>query len=171
VNCRATTALAPSPTCALEDVAPGAATLGKPVVAFTPFIIGATDYGRMVRAQIPHVPVMRDVERTLRVMRALADAGTRRIASGPPAAAADHALARSWRARAATLAGPSALNEVESKALLRAYGIPIPQERLVKTAEGGGGRELLLSCSSAPAAIRTRAMPAWSGSTTATTRQ
>ncbi len=31
-----------------------------------------TEYGRMVRAQIPSVPVMRDLERTLRVVRALA---------------------------------------------------------------------------------------------------
>ncbi|MEA2938286.1 MAG: hypothetical protein QOC56_1790 [Alphaproteobacteria bacterium] len=119
----------------LETAARRAAALGKSVATFTPFVTGATDYGRRVRAQISHVPMMRDIERTLRVIRALADTGTRPIHSGtfyaPPA---DTDLARQWRARAATLAGPTALNEIESKTLLRAYGIPAAPEFLVKTA-------------------------------------
>src|SRR5262245_22409226 len=49
---------------ALAGASSRAATLGKAVAAFTPFITGATDYGRVVRAQIPHVPVMRDIDRT-----------------------------------------------------------------------------------------------------------
>lgn len=117
----------------LESVSRRAAELGKPVAVFTPFITSATKYGRAVRAQIPSVPVMRDIERTLRVMRALAQAGARRIRSDMPAAPADGDLARILRTRAAELAGPTALNEVESKSLLRAYSIVAPQEYLVGT--------------------------------------
>jgi acyl-CoA synthetase (NDP forming) len=104
-------------------------------VAFTPFVLGTTAYGRTVRAEIPRVPIMRDIERTLRVMRTLAEAGMRPLASGPFfTPPADHELARTWRARAAGLTAPTALNEVESKALLRAYDIPLPQERVVASA-------------------------------------
>jgi acyl-CoA synthetase (NDP forming) len=112
---------------ALEAVAQRAALLGKPVAAFTPFITGATEYGRMVRALIPSVPVMRDLERTLRVLRALVQSRIR--SERPPAPESD--IARILRQRAAGLDRPTALNEVESKSLLRAYGIPLPQEYLV----------------------------------------
>jgi acyl-CoA synthetase (NDP forming) len=113
---------------AVEAVAQRAALLGKPVAAFTPFITGATEYGRMVRAQIPSVPVMRDLERTLRVLRALAQ--SYRIRPKRPQAP-ESDVARILRQRAAGLERPTALNEVESKSLLRAYGISLPQEYLV----------------------------------------
>src|SRR5262249_51924068 len=54
-----------------------------------------------------------------------------RAADTPPA---DSDLARILRARAAALPGPTALNEVESKLLLHAYGIPLPEEMMVQTA-------------------------------------
>ena len=115
---------------ALETMAQRAAALGKPVAAFTPFITSTTEYGRSVRAQIQSVPVMRDVERTLRVMRAL---GQRRVrAERLPAPEND--VARILHQRAAGLGKPTALNEVESKSLLRAYDIPLPQEYLVGSA-------------------------------------
>jgi acetate---CoA ligase (ADP-forming) len=120
---------------AIETVSQRATKRGKAVAVFTPFITGATAYGREVRAQVPHVPIMRDIERTLRIMRALADAGSRRVPSGPLLAPpADNETTGPWRERAAKLDGPTALNEVESKALLRAYGIPLPPEHVVKTA-------------------------------------
>src|SRR5262245_3466154 len=112
---------------ALETVARHAAALGKPVVAFTPFITSATEYGRTVRAQIPSVPVMRDIERTLRVVRALAQRRVR--PERPPTPEND--VTRILRQRAAGLDKPTALNEVESKSLLRAYDISLPQEYLV----------------------------------------
>ena len=124
----------------LEDAAQRAAALGKAVAVFTPFITGATDYGRTARAQIPHVPVMRDIERTLRIMRALAVAkpaapgptSTRR----PPTATSPASCARA----PPPSPGPTALNEVESKSLLRAYGIPLPQEFMVHDRRRGARR-------------------------------
>src|SRR5262249_4823590 len=78
----------------LEEVSLRAAPLGKPVAAFTPFLTSPTDYGRATRAQIPHVPVMRDMERTLRIMRALAEAGMRKVPAEPLPASADNDLVR-----------------------------------------------------------------------------
>jgi acetate---CoA ligase (ADP-forming) len=116
---------------ALETIAQRAAALGKPVAAFTPFITSATEYGRTVRAQIPTVPVMRDIDRTLRIMRALSQRRVR--PERPPAIEND--VTRILRQRAAKLDKPTALNEVESKSLLRAYDIPLPQEYLVSLTE------------------------------------
>ena len=42
------------------------------VAVFTPLLASTTDYGRAVRAELPHVPVLRETERTLRVLKALA---------------------------------------------------------------------------------------------------
>jgi acetate---CoA ligase (ADP-forming) len=114
---------------ALEAIAQHAAALGKPVAAFTPFITSTTEYGRRARAQIPSVPTMRDIERTLRVVRALAQRRVR--PERQPAVEND--VARILRQRAAGLDRPTVLNEVESKSLLRAYDIPLPQEYLVGT--------------------------------------
>jgi acetyltransferase len=119
----------------LDGVARRATAVGKTVAMFTPFLTGTTEYGRTVRADLPHVPILRETERTLRVMHALAEAADRPIQSGdffsPPA---DTDVARFWRKRAAEFDRPTALNEVESKLLLRAYGIPMPPERLVQIA-------------------------------------
>ena len=121
----------------LEDASKHAAAMDKTVVMFNPFLTGITDYGRSIRNQLPSVPMLRETERTLRVVAALADAAARPVQAGAfYASPADTDTARHWRKRAAGLAGPTALNEVESKSLLRAYDIPLPPERLVTTAAG-----------------------------------
>src|SRR5262249_37530083 len=92
---------------AVETIAQRAAALSKPVAASTPVITGPTDSGGVVRAQIPSVPVMRDLERTLRVLRALTQ--SHRIRSERlPAPESD--VARILRQRAAGLEQPTALN-------------------------------------------------------------
>jgi acetate---CoA ligase (ADP-forming) len=118
----------------VEGIARRAEAAGKTVAAFTPLLASPTDYGRSVREKIPHVPMLRGTERALRVVNALAHAGARRIHTGPffPPPA-DTEIVRHWRERAASLSRPTALNEVESKALLAAFGIPLPPERLVQT--------------------------------------
>jgi acyl-CoA synthetase (NDP forming) len=119
---------------ALAGAVQRASGLGKSLAMFTPLLLSATEYGRSVRAELAEVPILRETERSLRVMRALGSAATRPLHVGEFfASPADTEVARAWRARAAALAGPTALNEVESKALLLAYGIAAPPERLVKT--------------------------------------
>lgn len=119
-----------------EEISRRAENLGKTVTVFTPLLASPTDYGRSVREQIPHVPMLRGTERALRIVNALARAGARPIHAGPfVAPPADTALVRRWRSHAATLDRPTALNEVDSKALLAEFGIPLPPERLVQTAD------------------------------------
>jgi acyl-CoA synthetase (NDP forming) len=116
---------------ALEPAALRAHTLGKAVAVFTPFVTGVTDYGRATREEIPHVPVMRDIERALRVVRALAESRLAEPETRVPPADID--LLHELRARAGALDQPTALSEVNSKRVLAAYGIALPKERLVKT--------------------------------------
>lgn len=120
----------------IEGISQRAERLGKTVAVFTPLLASPTDYGRSVREQIPHVPMLRGTERALRIVNTLARAAARPLHAGafavPPA---DTELVRRWRARAAMLDRPTALNEVESKALLAEFGIPLPLERLVRTAD------------------------------------
>jgi len=120
----------------IEGISRRAESLGKTVVVFTPLLASPTDYGRSVREQIPHVPMLRGTERALHIVNTLARGAARPLHAGafavPPA---DTDVVRRWRARAATLDRPTALNEVESKALLTEFGIPLPPERLVQIAD------------------------------------
>jgi acetyltransferase len=113
-----------------------ATALGKTVAMFTPLSAAMTDYGRSVRAQIADVPVMHETARTLRVVDALASAAARPLHDGPFfVPPADTELVRRWRGLATALDAATALNEVESKLLLGAYGIAVPTERFVNTGE------------------------------------
>ena len=67
----------------IEGISRRAEGLGKTVAVFTPLLASPTDYGRSVREQIPHVPMLRGTERALRIVNALARAGTRPIHAGP----------------------------------------------------------------------------------------
>jgi acetyltransferase len=121
---------------ALEVAAARANHAGKRVAIFTPLAVGPTDYGRSLRARLPHVPVLTETAKAVRVVDALGRAALRPIYAGDFFAPPGHGeTARPWRERAAGLDGPAALDEVESKALLRAYGIPLVPERHVHSAE------------------------------------
>jgi acetyltransferase len=120
----------------LEELSRRAERRGKTVAAFTPLLANPTEYGRSARGRIPHVPLLRGTERALHIVNTLARAAARPLHDGPfarPPANTD--LVRQWRTRASELNEPIALNEIESKSLLRAYGIAMPPERLVHTAD------------------------------------
>jgi acetate---CoA ligase (ADP-forming) len=121
---------------AIAEISRRATTIGKSVAAFTPLLVSATAYGRSVRAELSDVPFLRETDRTLRVVDLLARAAAHPIYSGPfTVAPADNERARRWRARAAALERPTALNEFDSKSLLREFGIPLPPEQMVTTAD------------------------------------
>jgi acetyltransferase len=110
---------------------------GKPPIAmFSSLTFNATEYSAGLRNSLPHLPILREPEKTLRVVRALAAFGARRsatLAAGGPQGEAT--LIAAWTARAGKLANPTALNEAESKSLLAAYGIAAPAEKVVSTPE------------------------------------
>ena len=107
----------------------------KPVAAFSPLTFRDTDYMLEMRARLPAVPWMRDVGKTFRLLgRVAAPALTPVVAPDAPVAETKSAIAR-WRARAACLSAPTALNEAESKALIADWGLRAPDECVVGSVE------------------------------------
>jgi acetyltransferase len=107
----------------------------KPIAIITPVSHSQSDYSRALRAKVPHVSFLLEVNKSLRAIASVARrdelerlaASSNEIASTPAEAAA--------AARVRTLAknGAAALDEVESKQLIRAYGIPTPMEIAVRS--------------------------------------
>ena len=102
----------------------------KPIAAVVPISHSQSDYSRALRAKWPHISFLQEADKALRAIESaarcnelerLASAVTR-IASTPTEAAAGE------KARALASSGVASLNEVESKDLLRAYGIASPME-------------------------------------------
>ena len=109
-------------------VAAQAAT-GKPVVACT---VDTPDMDRRLRAA--GIPLVPGPERAVRAYRALVrHASLRRRGETVPVRRPPPALPAGLVARLATARGP--LGHADARALLEAYGVPFPRERIVATAE------------------------------------
>jgi acyl-CoA synthetase (NDP forming) len=106
----------------------------KPIAIITPVSHSQSDYSRALRAQVPHVSFLLEVNKSLRAIATVARRDelerlatpSNKITSTPAEAAA------AARVRALAKSG-AALDEVESKQLIRAYGIPTPAEMAVKS--------------------------------------
>jgi acyl-CoA synthetase (NDP forming) len=106
----------------------------KPIAIITPVSHSQSDYSRALRAQVPHVSFLLEVNKSLRAIANIAKRDelerlatpSNKITSTPAEAAA------AARVRALAKSG-AALDEVESKQLIRAYGIPTPTEIAVKS--------------------------------------
>jgi acetyltransferase len=124
-----------------------AARAKKPIVQFSMGSHGLSDYSRAFRLHLPHVPCLQEVDKTLRTVRALSDYAARAAPAPAPmvpssVAAPSLAASRKGRellekilARAARQAHHKALNEVQSKQLLKAYGIACPKEAVAHDAK------------------------------------
>jgi acetyltransferase len=113
-----------------------AGTLRVPVSLCASLTFSPTPFSASLRASISNVPILREPEKALRVMKAIADLGAHRhreIAGLDQVSKPE--LAASWRGRARSLLAPTALNESDSKKLLQAYGIPVPSETTVQSPE------------------------------------
>lgn len=106
----------------------------KPVAFFSPLTLHETPYMSELRAQITHTPWLRDLTKTMRTVA--------RLATSPFAPLPAHEtpserreLVAAWKARAAAAREDTPLGEAESKALLAAYGVPLPREEVVRDAE------------------------------------
>ncbi len=109
-----------------------AETATKPVVVFSPLTFHQTDYMRELGKRLPDLPWLRDLGKTFRLIgKITAPEMARNVGvCDQPAQAAP---IEKWRARAAGLSAATALNEVESKELLRDWGIAIAREVVVQT--------------------------------------
>ena len=118
---------------ALNQFTTGEAT--KPVAVFSPLTFRETDYMLDLRARWPALPWLRDVGKTFRLLGHVAAPELTPVdASGLKRDEMTSVIAK-WRARAASLSEPSALNEAESKALLADWGLRAPEERVAATVE------------------------------------
>jgi acetyltransferase len=110
----------------------------KPLAFVTPTSISQTDYSRALRAKAPHVSFLQEANKAL---RAIANVVRRdrlealRRATGDDSARTDAQRAAAARLRARAGSQATALNEMESKDILRAYGIPTPAEALATSRE------------------------------------
>ena len=123
----------------------GATKAKKPIAFVTLASHSQTDYSRNLRARAPHVSFLQEANKALRVIEKVArrserEALQKTIGDAPPPTPAQRALADRLRQEAKTAKGAFALNEVRSKELLRAYGLPTPREEIVELARGGGRR-------------------------------
>src|SRR5262249_51634680 len=120
----------------VEDYAATKAT--KPIAFITPISHGQTDYSRAIRAKAPHVSFLQEAYKALRAIASVARRDEReRLARAPapdPQAPtpARRVIIEHLRVRAGAEA--LALDEAESKEVLRAYGIATPTETLVTSA-------------------------------------
>jgi acetyltransferase len=106
-----------------------AAQAKKPIVQFSMGSHGLSDYSRAFRLHLPHIPCLQEVDKTLRSVRALSDY-TRRATQTPvvPPAVVSRRGRELLEKTLAKHAPGKALNEVQSKQLLKAYGIACPKE-------------------------------------------
>jgi acetyltransferase len=110
----------------------------KPLAFVTPTSISQTDYSRALRAKAPHVSFLQEANKAL---RAIANVVRRdrmealRRAAGDDTARTDAQRAAGERLQERASAQAIALNEVESKEILRAYGILMPEEAIATSRE------------------------------------
>ena len=114
-----------------------AAGAPKPIAFITPVSHSQSDYSRALRAKTPHVSFLLEVNKALRAIASVARRDELERLAHAPAPIAQTPAERAAVARVRALAKSSgpALNEIESKALLRAYGIAAPSEIAADSAE------------------------------------
>ena len=109
----------------------------KPFALVSPTSYDLTEFSRAARRRFPHVPCLNEPERAFRAIRAVLDYRTRsRDAQGDPAPPLPSSCTeqiKALRRRARGAPGAFPLNEPESKDLIRAFGVPVPEEGLART--------------------------------------
>ena len=109
-----------------------AARTSKPIAYVSMVSYGLNDYARALRARLPNVAFMQEVDKTLRTLRAL----TEHIGHPASATQIKRTPSREGRAlldRAIAAHGPRTLDELASKELLAAYGLRTPREGLARS--------------------------------------
>ena len=114
-----------------------AARARKPITFVTMISHGLNDYARDLRDGLRNVAFMQEADKSLRTVRSVisyAKRLSRKVDSKRAGWRAAPPAVRRLLARTAGGPGPTPLSEIDSKALLRAYGLRTPRERLAGSA-------------------------------------
>ncbi|WFU40721.1 acetate--CoA ligase family protein [Bradyrhizobium sp. CB82] len=104
----------------------------KPVIYISAMSIGFTEFTKTLRKSLPHIAVMQGLDRAVTAIKSLLDYA-KLAKEVPDVVASSKPAARSVLEKTLKAANGAALDEVASKKLLKAYGIPISKEGIAQT--------------------------------------
>jgi acyl-CoA synthetase (NDP forming) len=105
----------------------------KPVIYISAMSIGFSDHTKALRKSLPNIAVLQGMDRAVGAIKALIEYASL-DKNVPDIVSGSKASARALLDRTLKSANGAALDEVASKKLLKAYGIPISKEAIAQTA-------------------------------------
>lgn len=110
-----------------------ASRASKPVIYISAMSIGFSEFTKGLRKSLPHLAVMQGMDRAITAIKSLL-AYARLRKEVPDIVSSSKPAARAVLEKALASARGAALDEVASKKLLKAYGIPVSKEANAQTA-------------------------------------